>query len=123
MDRRTLARSNDLERRRDRPPQHPAIIGFARFHARARRSVRHPLPSVVHGHRQSLILPPQDQSRLKTRKCRRRKNFPQQRLLGALKKLHYKGPVCLLCFAVKSDKKSNLKQSIDAWEKIFKELA
>jgi hydroxypyruvate isomerase len=49
-------------------------------------------------------------------------NFPQQRLLGALKKLHYKGPVCLQCYAVKGDKKSNLKQSIDAWEKIFKDL-
>ena len=49
-------------------------------------------------------------------------NFLQQRLLGALKKLHYKGPVCLQCYAVKGDKKSNLKQSIDAWKKILKEL-
>jgi sugar phosphate isomerase/epimerase len=49
-------------------------------------------------------------------------NFPQLRLLGALKKLHYQGPVCLQCFAVKGDKKTNLKQSIEAWETILKEL-
>jgi sugar phosphate isomerase/epimerase len=49
-------------------------------------------------------------------------NFPQQRLLGVLKKMQYKGPVCLQCYAVKGDKKSNLKKSIDAWEKLLKEL-
>ncbi len=49
-------------------------------------------------------------------------SFPQQRLLGVLKKMQYKGPVCLQCFAVKGDKKSNLKKSIDAWEKLLKEL-
>jgi hydroxypyruvate isomerase len=49
-------------------------------------------------------------------------NFPQQRLLGVLKKMQYKGPVCLQCFALKGDKKSNLKKSIDAWEKLLKEL-
>lgn len=49
-------------------------------------------------------------------------NFPQRRLLGVLKKMHFKGPVCLQCFAVKGDKKNNLKKSIDAWEKLLKEL-
>jgi sugar phosphate isomerase/epimerase len=49
-------------------------------------------------------------------------NFPQRRLLGVLKKMHFKGPVCLQCYAVKGDKKTNLKKSIDAWEKLLKEL-
>ena len=49
-------------------------------------------------------------------------NFPQRRLLGVLKKMHFKGPVSLQCFAVKGDKKSNLKKSIDAWDKLLKEL-
>lgn len=49
-------------------------------------------------------------------------NFPQQRLLGALKKMHFKGPVCLQCYAVKGDQKTNLKKSIDAWETLLKEL-
>jgi hypothetical protein len=49
-------------------------------------------------------------------------NFPQRRLLGVLKKMHFKGPVSLQCFAVKGDKITNLKKSIDAWEKLLKEL-
>ncbi len=49
-------------------------------------------------------------------------NFPQRRLLGVLKKMHFKGPVCLQCYAVKGDKKTNLKKSIDAWETLLKEL-
>lgn len=48
--------------------------------------------------------------------------FPQKRLLGALKNLNFKGPVGLQCFAVKGDKKSNLMQSIAAWERILKDL-
>lgn len=49
-------------------------------------------------------------------------NFPQQRLLGVLKKMHFKGPVCLQCYAVKGDKKNNLKKSIAAWETLLREL-
>lgn len=48
--------------------------------------------------------------------------FPQKRLLTALKKLNFKGPVGLQCFAVKGDKRSNLKQSIKAWETVLNDL-
>ncbi len=48
--------------------------------------------------------------------------FPQKRLLDALKKLDFKGPVGLQCYAVKGDKRSNLKESIKAWETVLAEL-
>ena len=48
--------------------------------------------------------------------------FPQKRLLATLKKMKFKGPVGLQCFAVKGDRHSNLKQSIDAWKSILAEL-
>ncbi|HBN76529.1 MAG TPA: hypothetical protein DD473_12065 [Planctomycetaceae bacterium] len=48
--------------------------------------------------------------------------FPQKRLFAALKKLNFTGPVGLQCFAVKGDKRTNLKNSIDAWKTILNEL-
>ncbi len=48
--------------------------------------------------------------------------FPQKRLLSALKKMNYKGPVALQCYSVKGDKKSNLTQSMNAWKTIMNEL-
>lgn len=49
-------------------------------------------------------------------------NFPQKRLFSTLKKLNFKGPVGLQCYAIKGDKRSNLKESFHAWEKILCEL-
>jgi sugar phosphate isomerase/epimerase len=49
-------------------------------------------------------------------------NFPQQRLLRALKKLNFSGPVGLQCYGVRGDKRTNLKNSFAAWEKIIAEL-
>lgn len=48
--------------------------------------------------------------------------FPQKRLLASLRKLNFKGPVGLQCFAVKGDRRSNLENSINAWETILAEL-
>jgi hypothetical protein len=49
-------------------------------------------------------------------------NFPQKRLFSTLRKLNFKGPVGLQCYAIKGDKRSNLKESFHAWEKILCEL-
>ena len=49
-------------------------------------------------------------------------DFPQKRLFLALKKLKFKGPVGLQCYAVRGDKKANLKKSIGAWQKVLAEL-
>lgn len=49
-------------------------------------------------------------------------DFPQKRLFSTLKKLNFKGPVGLQCYAIKGDKRSNLKKSFHAWEKILCEL-
>ncbi len=49
-------------------------------------------------------------------------NFPQKRLFGALKKLGFKGPVGLQCYAVRGDKRTNLKNSMAAWKKTLDEL-
>ena len=48
--------------------------------------------------------------------------FPQQRLLTALKKMDYKGPVTLQCYALKGDKATNLKTSINTWNTLLKNL-
>ncbi len=48
--------------------------------------------------------------------------FPQKRLFATLKKLGFKGPVGLQCYGVKGDKRSNLKNSIAAWNKVLKDL-
>ena len=49
-------------------------------------------------------------------------NFPQTRLLKVLQKVNFKGPVGLQCYAVKGDKRENLKNSIAAWKKALAEL-
>jgi hypothetical protein len=48
--------------------------------------------------------------------------FPQKRLLAALKKMDYQGPVTLQCYALKGDKATNLKTSITAWNTLLKDL-
>jgi len=48
--------------------------------------------------------------------------FPQERLLTALKKMNYKGPVTLQCYALKGDKGTNLKTAITAWKTLIKNL-
>ena len=47
-----------------------------------------------------------------------RGDFPQQRLLAALKAMKFTGPVGLQCYGVKGDKRANLQKSIDAWNAI-----
>lgn len=48
--------------------------------------------------------------------------FPQKRLFATLKNLNFSGPVGLQCYAVKGDKHTNLKNSIEAWKTILNEL-
>jgi len=48
--------------------------------------------------------------------------FPQERLLAALKKMNYKGPVTLQCYALKGDKRTNLQTSITAWNTLINNL-
>jgi len=50
-------------------------------------------------------------------------SFSQVRLLKALKKVGFKGPVGLQCYAVKGDKRTNLRNSISAWRKALEQLA
>ncbi|MDF1841813.1 MAG: TIM barrel protein [Rubripirellula sp.] len=49
-------------------------------------------------------------------------DFPQARLMQTLKKLGFKGPVGLQCYAVPGDKQQNLTDSMTAWKKILSEL-
>ena len=49
-------------------------------------------------------------------------NFPQKRLFSALKRLGFKGPVGLQCYAVRGDKRTNLKSSMAAWKKTLDAL-
>ena len=49
-------------------------------------------------------------------------DFPQIRVLKALKRLNFSGPVGLQCFAVPGDKRNNLKRSMAAWQKALAEL-
>ena len=49
-------------------------------------------------------------------------SFPQARLFKKLKALGFDGPVTLQCYAVKGDKRQNLKNSIAAWQTILKEV-
>jgi sugar phosphate isomerase/epimerase len=48
-------------------------------------------------------------------------DFSQSRLMHALKKLNFAGPVGLQCYGVGGDKRTNLKNSITAWKKILAE--
>jgi hydroxypyruvate isomerase len=47
--------------------------------------------------------------------------FPQQRLVKALKKNNFKGPVSLQGYGIKGDKRNNLTKSIQAWKRTLKE--
>lgn len=49
-------------------------------------------------------------------------NFPQLRLLRALKKMDFQGPVGLQCYGVPGDKRTNLSKSIAAWNRLLAEL-
>ena len=49
-------------------------------------------------------------------------NFPQRRLFGELKKLGFSGPVGLQCYGVRGDQRTNLKNSVTAWNKMIAEL-
>ena len=49
-------------------------------------------------------------------------DFPQQRLMRALKKMNFKGPVGLQCYGVRGDKRANLSKSLAAWNRILAEL-
>ncbi|MGJ8725102.1 MAG: sugar phosphate isomerase/epimerase family protein [Roseibacillus sp.] len=46
--------------------------------------------------------------------------FPQERLIAALKKVDYQGPVTLQCYNVPGDKRENLEASIEAWKELLK---
>ena len=48
-------------------------------------------------------------------------NFSQSRLMRALGKLDFAGPVGLQCYGVSGDKRTNLSRSIAAWKKILAE--
>ncbi len=48
--------------------------------------------------------------------------FDQTRLFKALKSINFKGAVGIQCYAVKGDKRNNLKRSITAWKKILKQV-
>lgn len=45
-------------------------------------------------------------------------DFPQERLFKQLGKMKFEGPVGLQCYAIKGDKKENLKKSMKAWREI-----
>lgn len=45
-------------------------------------------------------------------------DFAVERVLKALEAINYTGPVTLQCYAIKGDKKENLKASFDAWGKL-----
>jgi sugar phosphate isomerase/epimerase len=47
--------------------------------------------------------------------------FPQKRLLDALRKIGYSGPVTLQCFNIKGDKRAKLKRSISAWKVLLED--
>ena len=49
-------------------------------------------------------------------------DFPQTRLFKALKKMNFKGPVGLQCYAIKGDPRANLTASMKAWRKLLNEL-
>ena len=49
-------------------------------------------------------------------------DFPQIRLLKALRKMDFKCPVGLQCYAIKGDPRVNLTTSMKAWRKLLDEL-
>ncbi len=48
--------------------------------------------------------------------------FDQQRLLGALERIGFRGAVGLQCYAVKGDKRENLRRSMVAWREALETL-
>lgn len=48
--------------------------------------------------------------------------FSQERLFKTLRKLNFKGPVGLQCYALKGDRRTNLKTSMKAWQDLMKKL-
>lgn len=46
-------------------------------------------------------------------------SFPQRRLFDKLKAMGFAGPVGLQCYAIKGDKKANLKASMAAWKELM----
>jgi hypothetical protein len=49
-------------------------------------------------------------------------SFPQESLFKILKKMQFKGPVGLQCYAIKGDRKTNLVASMKAWQELMKKL-
>lgn len=47
-------------------------------------------------------------------------SFPQERLFKQLNKMAFKGPVSLQCYALKGDRRENLKKSMTAWKALVK---
>lgn len=50
-----------------------------------------------------------------------RGTFPQERLFKQLDKMAFEGPVSLQCYALKGDRRENLKKSMGAWRKLWRE--
>ena len=48
--------------------------------------------------------------------------FDQQRLLGALERIGFRGAIGLQCYAVKGDKRDNLRRSMVAWRAALRSL-
>jgi sugar phosphate isomerase/epimerase len=48
-------------------------------------------------------------------------SFPQGRLFKQLDKMAFDGPVSLQCYALKGDRRENLKKSMNAWRKLWRE--
>lgn len=49
-------------------------------------------------------------------------NFPQMRVLRALKKVGFRGSVALQCYGVRGDKRANLQRSMAAWKELMGQL-
>lgn len=49
-------------------------------------------------------------------------DFPQARLFKALRKMNFKGPVGLQCYAIKGDRRTNLTASMKAWRKLLDKI-
>ena len=48
-------------------------------------------------------------------------DFPQRRLLRALKEMQFAGPVGLQCYGIRGDSRGNLQRSMSAWKEIVAE--
>ncbi len=52
-----------------------------------------------------------------------RGTFDVGRVLKALKRLDYRGPIGLQCYAIPGDRRENLRRSIEAWRKLVAQVA